>query len=680
MTETFSYEPLRGDDIRVLRIQALSSPSEADAARLSMTLEHRNPHQETTALFWALSYVWGSPDNPQTVQINGKPFQVTLNLHEALVQYRRQFLNHEMRAAEAGVGILWIDAICINQMDNEEKSVQVPRMKEIYGRCERVLAWLGPVKSDEAADMALMAETLDHFDEEVKSTGAEYRDVIEDFREKNENAIEGRKRFARIRMQLLRVGCREWFRRVWILQEYVLAVKQPMFLIGRHVTDYWTFTAAWTRFVLYHLEERGIPSIVRFQYDPCAYLDVKKSRIQSHMQREMQHGSGNTLDNEFKLASDILKYLDETNRHKSTKPHDYIYALLGLVDSDALPEELKPNYDKKFETVYHEYITFLLRTTRDSRVLMLGPLGTIAGIPSWVPDLRNRLAAQWMIDQRPLARTHSITVAADSKSINLPAISLGKVISSFPSQGPLAREPDTYLQLNESAAKQFGLVPEDMQVQDLIDMVLNTLGRTEVYPASAFQRFEQAIITQAANRSKKSFQEVLQSWQRLRLERKFGAYHWNVMESPFSTAYHAMVSEIPIHRVLGHLSDESKRQDLVNMDAFLRKAKIQDALLGLSTFVLDDGRIGHLQLAAGDSPMPACEFGDLVVVFRGNPYPFLVRSVEEGKYRLICGGVVFNELPNGLGEEDLERYEKVFERAARREDTEIAVIDRLEII
>lgn len=678
MSESFTYEPLNDGEIRVLRIQALSSPSEADAAPLSMTLDHRNIRKETTVPFWAMSYVWGSPDNPRTVQINGKSFQVTSNLHEALVQYRRQFLNHERRAAEAGTGILWIDAICINQKDRKEKSVQVPRMKEIYGRCERVLAWLGPVNSDETADMALMAETLEHFDEEVKNTGAEYRDVIEAFREKNENAIEGRERFAKIRMQLLRVGCREWFRRVWILQEYVLAVKQPIFLIGRHITDYWTFTAAWTHLVLYHLEARGIPSNVRSQYDPCAYLYAKQSRIQS--QQEMQPGRGNSRDEKYKLASDLLKYLDETNRHRSTMAHDYIYALLGLVDSNALPEELKPDYDKTFETVYHEYMTFILRTTCDSRALMLGPLGMMTGVPSWVPDLRNRLAAQWMIDQRPPAWTHGITVAADSNSIHLPAISLGKVISSFPSQGPLAREPDTYLQLNESAAKMLGLVPEDTQLQAIVGTALDGLGRTQVYPASAFRQFEQSIITKATNISKRPFQEILRSWQRLRLERFFGAYHWSVMEPLFSKAYHAMVNETPINQILGNSLDEGGPWGLEDIDSFLRKAKIQDALLGLPQFVLDDGRIGNIQPPAGNTPMPTCEFGDFVVVFRGNPYPFLVHPVQEGKYRLICGGVVFVELPNGLGEENLERFERSFERATRGEDTEMVVIDRFEVV
>lgn len=39
---------------------------------------------------------------------------------------------------------LWVDALCIDQSDEMEKTEQVQQMREIYSRATLVLAWLGP--------------------------------------------------------------------------------------------------------------------------------------------------------------------------------------------------------------------------------------------------------------------------------------------------------------------------------------------------------------------------------------------------------------------------------------------------------------------------------------------------------------------------------------------------------
>jgi len=50
---------------------------------------------------------------------------------------------------------LWVDTICINQADNDEKSVQVRRMARIYRSAYRVVAWLGPQR--DRSNLALSA-------------------------------------------------------------------------------------------------------------------------------------------------------------------------------------------------------------------------------------------------------------------------------------------------------------------------------------------------------------------------------------------------------------------------------------------------------------------------------------------------------------------------------------------
>ncbi|KAK0709563.1 heterokaryon incompatibility [Lasiosphaeria miniovina] len=67
------------------------------------------------------------------------------NLHAALSQLRDRLLER----------IIWIDAICINQHDNNEKGQQVQSTTKIYANANRVIVWLGEAAED--SDQALGA-------------------------------------------------------------------------------------------------------------------------------------------------------------------------------------------------------------------------------------------------------------------------------------------------------------------------------------------------------------------------------------------------------------------------------------------------------------------------------------------------------------------------------------------
>jgi hypothetical protein len=40
---------------------------------------------------------------------------------------------------------MWIGALCINQLDDEEKALHVQRMSVIFAFTTNVLIWLGPI-------------------------------------------------------------------------------------------------------------------------------------------------------------------------------------------------------------------------------------------------------------------------------------------------------------------------------------------------------------------------------------------------------------------------------------------------------------------------------------------------------------------------------------------------------
>jgi len=87
-------------------------PSENYSADIVCTLRHVT--LEDSEPYKALSYVWGDANITLPIQVDGKEYHVTVNCHAAL-QRLRQF----------GVKTIWIDAICINQRDDVEKSHQV---------------------------------------------------------------------------------------------------------------------------------------------------------------------------------------------------------------------------------------------------------------------------------------------------------------------------------------------------------------------------------------------------------------------------------------------------------------------------------------------------------------------------------------------------------------------------
>ncbi|PVH79129.1 heterokaryon incompatibility, partial [Cadophora sp. DSE1049] len=86
--------------------------------------------------FMTLSYVWGEYSTPRdAIHCNeGTVITITTNCRDALIALRKRY----------GKLTIWVDAICINQQDIQERSKQISLMEEIYSWSERVIVWLGP--------------------------------------------------------------------------------------------------------------------------------------------------------------------------------------------------------------------------------------------------------------------------------------------------------------------------------------------------------------------------------------------------------------------------------------------------------------------------------------------------------------------------------------------------------
>ncbi len=134
MTEyRYNHLPLPARHIRVLTIHP--GPTSAPM-HIELQEQPINIDDEQRVPYEALSYTWGSGDNPVSVRFgpDGNPRRsITRNLSEAL-----PFLRFPDRPRT-----IWIDAICIDQGNDAEKSIQVAMMGDIFRRASHVVAWLG---------------------------------------------------------------------------------------------------------------------------------------------------------------------------------------------------------------------------------------------------------------------------------------------------------------------------------------------------------------------------------------------------------------------------------------------------------------------------------------------------------------------------------------------------------
>ncbi|KAK3294102.1 heterokaryon incompatibility protein-domain-containing protein [Chaetomium fimeti] len=205
-------------------------PSSAPTYTLTLTHAALSPSPPSTThppvKFTALSYVWGLPTTTTALPhltINTLPVPVTPNLHSAITRLARQ----------RWAGHLWVDALCINQADTAEKNTQVPLMSRIYGAAEGVLVWLGP--EGDGAALRVVRDLGGLFREQVRERLGGVGDAgrVEAFvrtvrgfavTEGGGGGDGGTVGFHFEAVWRLFRG-RVWWRRVWIIQEVVLARK-----------------------------------------------------------------------------------------------------------------------------------------------------------------------------------------------------------------------------------------------------------------------------------------------------------------------------------------------------------------------------------------------------------------------------------------------------------------------
>lgn len=353
----FQYKPLQpGHELRIVKILPGEDLADIRCRTSDITLDDPPPYH-------ALSYVWGSEERKSPINVNDQCLLVTENLFVAL---------GHLRHTET-VRVFWIDAICINQSDNEEKSTQLRIMKDIYSKAKEVVIWLGPEANGSQLAMALAAKIHRYWTHQTAVLQRPESDILKISRADS------------LSEQLLNYGVdssdsleafnlllsRAWWERIWIIQEVTTPLNVKIIRCGDSITGWDALVTASK--VTSNLASRA---------------DLKDMFENVHM-NEFSNRRLFNLDNLRKkgqLSTDLLSILADFRHYKAKDPRDMVYALLGLLE-EKVTEELAPNYSHDLSLVY--------QSAARHCILQRGALDCLGycyysqrnpSLPSWVPD------------------------------------------------------------------------------------------------------------------------------------------------------------------------------------------------------------------------------------------------------------------------------------------------------
>lgn len=380
--------------------------------------------------FDALSYVWGSADQTYPVICNGQTLHVHHNLYRALPYLARRHVypqrwlprkasNDEMEHdfsftrrdsrwiwkqtidGEVVTHLqlpIWIDALCINQQDDNEKMIQVANMSQLYRKATKVWVWLGvpenqhlvPKAMDLLPAIACAADRAGSYMQQQSKT----------------ICLDDRYIQAVLRIDpqtsdiLTHLLYNEWFRRVWIVQEYVLA-DHIFFICGQHIIfDDLLADALHNIATLASVIDRaGVKMIPDFLKKACRssqIIELRRTGSQFLFSRETSSpvsqavAVGAILRISYLLSFYSRCYL----------PQDRLFGILGILDSDqyhALGVDLF-----SIKNTSELYVNFAAATlplalseaqcNLDSQWAWLNLAcleKTSKDLPSWVPDLHS---------------------------------------------------------------------------------------------------------------------------------------------------------------------------------------------------------------------------------------------------------------------------------------------------
>ncbi|KAE8324338.1 heterokaryon incompatibility protein-domain-containing protein [Aspergillus sergii] len=269
-------------------------------------------------------------------------FHVTRNLHAVLLRLR----NHSVAR------LLWIDAICINQKDDHEKSHQIQLMRTIYGEAWRVIVWLG-----EEADQS--SEALEAIRKAAEDAS------VDDLPKRYSRDRPDKEKHLPSSLALVQ---RPWFQRIWVLQEVALA-RDIIVMCGPVEMNGYAFISGLQSLEVLRTAHPKLQGLVQ-----SAYYLIKDAVFRP----SYRFNTRGTLS--------IGELIDMYHTRHASCLHDKVYALLGMCSDDPSTDALRPNYQLPWNKVFERVIKHIIsldisvKTWPDREAAVIRGKGYMLGI------------------------------------------------------------------------------------------------------------------------------------------------------------------------------------------------------------------------------------------------------------------------------------------------------------
>jgi hypothetical protein len=333
----------------------------------------------------AISYCWGGQHPIFPIICNGQTMEITKNLADALFAVSQDTSEPIW---------MWADAICINQSDDSEKSVQVELMRDIYRTARMVHVWLGLEAPEGCVEK--INSFLDAYLNAAFDQIAQVEDIPRDapIDDDTINSFIPLKKLVNTYNfdHLIRLYSCPWFSRVWVIQEIALS---------QNVLLYWgSSRIMWNKLMAFYLGYQAL----RYLFLPASVQDDPTWTTHTFLVDSFINTC--IAFREPVQEMTVLRLLVRHRAASATDPRDKVFGLLGLV-TEGMKMSIKVDYSLDVVDVYVNVAISVIEGSKDLDILSVPrPAHTNVTLPSWAPDwsacLHPTSIMKVLISQTPL--------------------------------------------------------------------------------------------------------------------------------------------------------------------------------------------------------------------------------------------------------------------------------------